>query len=409
MRHILPRRGAHTRLRHFDDDDFQFGLELALGSGMDPGEVLAVAARIPEGDADAWVTEWTSVADDAAHDAATAAEGGHRRSARLHHLRASTAYATALYLITHSAQPDRALDLWRRQHACWEQLVDLADPPGERQRIPYGDTSLPAWFFRAPGAEPGEPRPLLVMNNGSDGATTTMAGLGGNAAAARGWHWLAFDGPGQQSALFEQRLAFRPDWEAVLTPVVDAMVARSDVDAGRLALIGISQGGYWVPRALAFEHRFAAAVADPGVVDVSASWTRGLPQRMRDQLERGDREGFDRHMRVGMRFDHDIEATLRFRGEPFRLESDSPFDLFSEVRRYRLGDEVAQISTPLLITDPEGEQFWPGQSQQLHDRLTGERELVRFTAREGADRHCEPMAPGLREARIFDWLEDRLG
>ena len=68
----------------------------------------------------------------------------------------------------------------------------------------------------------------------------------------------------------------------------------------------------------------------------------------------------------------------------------------------------SQITTPLLITDPEGEQFWPGQSQQLHDVLPGERELVRFTAEEGAARHCEPMASGLRDARVFDWLDGYL-
>jgi len=45
--------------------------------------------------------------------------------------------------------------------------------------------------------------------------------------------------------------------------VVDAMLRRPEVDAKRIALVGISQGGYWVPRALAFEHRIAAGVADP--------------------------------------------------------------------------------------------------------------------------------------------------
>jgi hypothetical protein len=66
---------------------------------------------------------------------------------------------------------------------------------------------------------------------------------------------------------------------------------------------------------------------------------------------------------------------------------------------------VSQIDTPLLITDPEGEQFWPGQSQELYDRLPGPKELVRFTAAEGAGRHCEPLAPALRDARVFDWLD----
>jgi hypothetical protein len=75
---------------------------------------------------------------------------------------------------------------------------------------------------------------------------------------------------------------------------------------------------------------------------------------------------------------------------------------------YRLGDEVANITTPLLITDPEDEQFWPGQSQRLFDRLPGPKEIIRFTAREGANRHCEPLAPALREARVFDWLDGYL-
>jgi len=75
---------------------------------------------------------------------------------------------------------------------------------------------------------------------------------------------------------------------------------------------------------------------------------------------------------------------------------------------YRLGDEVKDITTPLLITDPEDEQFWPGQSQQLYDLLPGPKDLVHFTAHEGANRRCEPLAPALRDARVFDWLDTYL-
>ncbi|MFA9271965.1 MAG: hypothetical protein ACEQSX_14655, partial [Baekduiaceae bacterium] len=113
-------------------------------------------------------------------------------------------------------------------------------------------------------------------------------------------------------------------------------------------------------------------------------------------------------LRIGEKLDHHLAGILRFRGRPYGLESASPYDLYRTVLEYRLGDEVAQITTPMLITDPEHEQFWPGQSQELHDRLTGDSELVTFTAHEGADGHCEPLAPMLREARIFDWLEYRL-
>ena len=62
-------------------------------------------------------------------------------------------------------------------------------------------------------------------------------------------------------------------------------------------------------------------------------------------------------------------------------------------------------TTPLLITEPEDEQFGPGQSQALYDRLPGPRQLVRFTAAEDANRHCEPMGLAVRDARVFDWLD----
>ena len=81
--------------------------------------------------------------------------------------------------------------------------------------------------------------------------TGLWPGLGAP-ALGRGYNALVFDGPGQQSMLFERHVSFRPDWEHVITPIVDFLLQRPEVDANRLALYGISQAGYWVPRALAF-------------------------------------------------------------------------------------------------------------------------------------------------------------
>jgi hypothetical protein len=402
-------RPAYSRQFHYAD--FQFGFEIALGAAYhqaaDVGEVLVTAERIHDKDADSWVREWTATAEAVEAAMQAAVQAGRRVSALAHARRAATYFATALYAIDHSSEAGTKLDRWRRQRACWDQIVDLSQ--GERLAIPYEGTTLPGFFFRAPDADPGEPRPLVAVNNGSDGSTSHMWVQGGAAAAARGYHWMTFDGPGQQAALFEQGIPFRPDWEAVLTPVVDALVARPDVQADRIAVIGVSQAGYWVPRALAFEHRFAAAVADPGVVDVSTSWTEHLPTSMREELDKGEREKFDRNMRIGEVFDKSAKALLAFRGEPHGLKSDSPYDLYKAVDAYKLGDEVGQIDTPLLITDPEGEQFWPGQSQQLFDRLNGHKEVADFKEADGAGRHCEPLAPAQRDARVFDWLDRYLG
>jgi hypothetical protein len=400
----------------FKNDDFQFGFEIALGCvyhhAADAGEVMSTAGRIKDGDDDAWVREWTATADTCWAAGEDASPAGRRVTAAAYYRRASTYYSTALYRIAGAgADGDGAqeLELWRRQRAAWDRVVDLQPVPGERITIPYEGTTLPGYFFRAPDAAPGERRPLVIMNNGSDGATSQMWVEGGAGAAERGYHWMTFDGPGQQAALFEQGIPFRPDWEAVLTPVMDAMLTRADVDGEHVAVIGVSQAGFWLPRALAFEHRPAAAVADPGVVDVSTSWTDPLPGVMRTQLDEGKRSAFDREMHLIERVQPSVKATMTFRGKPYGLDTDSRFELYEAVRTYRLGDEVTQITTPLLITNPENEQFWPGQSQQLYDRLPGEKELVAFTTHEGADRHCEPMGRALRDARLFDWLARYLG
>jgi hypothetical protein len=80
-----------------------------------------------------------------------------------------------------------------------------------------------------------------------------------------------------------------------------------------------------------------------------------------------------------------------------------------DVDAYRLSEEqAALIDTPLLITDPEHEQFWPGQAEQLAQWTGNVSTLIRFTAAEGADVHCEPLGRAVTEQRMFDWLEDRV-
>jgi hypothetical protein len=94
--------------------------------------------------------------------------------------------------------------------------------------VAYEQTSLPGFLFR-PDAS-GLRRPTLVMTNGSEGSKSGLWAWGVASTLARGWNAFIYDGPGQQTMLFDKGHAFRPDWEAVLTPVVDSLVKRSDVN-----------------------------------------------------------------------------------------------------------------------------------------------------------------------------------
>jgi dienelactone hydrolase len=392
----------------FDDDGFNFEVQALLGSVRtgcgDAGEILATVATIANGDAAGWVSAWQALGDRVAVIADAAAARHHGVSARDAYLRAATYYATALTSVDGVDDPDTALQQVFAQHRrCFDAYVERLEPPAFKVDIPYGHSAMPGYLF-VPDTG-GTPRRTLVLNNGSDGAVTSLLGMA-KAACGRGYNALIFDGPGQQSMLFDRSIPFRADWEHVITPIVDFLSQRPEVDPDRIALYGISQAGYWVPRALTHEHRIAAAVADPGVVDVSTSWVQHLPKEMVTMLEQGDRTTFDQWMQFGQSTPQEAQE-FAWRAKPYGITD--PFDLFVAVGTYRLDpDEIGTISTPLLVTDPEGEQFWPGQSKRLYDALPGTKQLVSFTAAEGADRHCEPMGRSLLEQRVFDWLDETL-
>lgn len=391
--------------RFFDDDDMNFATLIALGSAYrgcaDVGEVLATIEAIPQGDREAWITRWCDTADRLARAAQDSLGRGHQVSARTAWLRASLYYDHASAMSPGSSDPDRYHSLWEHQRDCWDEAAPLFSPPVQKVAIPYEGTTLEGYVFRPDDS--GARTPWVILNNGSDGPVVSTWSQGAAAALDRGWSALAFDGPGQGATFHRQGLPFRPDWENVITPVVDWLLARDDVDPDRIALHGVSQAGYWVPRAAAFEHRLAAIVADPGVVDVSDSFLRHLPDSMRQLLDSGDKETFDGFMEAGMQQDPAMGAMLRWRFAPYG--TDSPFECYRMAMAMHLDDEtIAGIECPTLITDPDDEQFWPGQSQELYDRLSCPKEIVRFTRGEGANWHCEVAAQGLRDERVFDWL-----
>ncbi|MFP3712674.1 alpha/beta hydrolase family protein [Puerhibacterium sp. TATVAM-FAB25] len=387
------------------DDDHDFEIRTVLGhaysGAADVGEVLAAVAGVRDGDPDAWFAAWDGLGDRVAALAEASAAAGQHASAASAWLRASGYYGVAVNAVAALPADDPLLPTFRKHRAAWDRWVDTGGLAVERLAIPCAGASLPGYLFRAPGAD-GEARPTLVAVNGSDGSLTSLWSAAVHGALRRGYHALVFDGPGQQSMLFEHGVPFRPDFEAVLTPVLDAVTARDDVDPDRVVVYGISQAGYWVTRALAFEHRPAAAVVDPGVVDVSASWTARIPHQLLKHLDAGDDHAFDRDMALGMRLSPTAARTWRFRARPYG--SDGYAATVRAVREYDARDVAPRITTPLLITDPEDEQFWPGQPEQLASLAPDVATVVRFSAAEGANYHCQPLARALTEQRMFDWL-----
>ena len=158
----------------------------------------------------------------------------------------------------------------RRAHlkavACRNLALPLLAPPGERVAIPYegrqlyGNLRKPAGDRRAA---------VVVMCMGLDSAKEEMDAYE-SIFLARGMATLAFDGPGQGEAEYE--LPIRGDYEAPVKAVIDWIERRSDLDASRVGLWGVSLGGYYAPRAAAFDRRVKACISLSGPYDWADDW-----------------------------------------------------------------------------------------------------------------------------------------
>jgi 2,6-dihydroxypseudooxynicotine hydrolase len=191
---------------------------------------------------------------------------GHRLSAGEHLTRAGVYYHFAKFLFVDHPEEMRAAH--RKAVECRNRALPLIDPPGERLAIPYEGKSL-AGILRKPA---GTARPpCVVMAMGLDSAKEEMDAYE-RVFLERGLATLAFDGPGQGEAEYD--FAIRGDYEIPVRAVVDFLGARGDVDAARLGLWGVSLGGYYAPRAAAFEPRIKACIALSGPYDWGDAWER---------------------------------------------------------------------------------------------------------------------------------------
>jgi uncharacterized protein (TIGR03086 family) len=374
--------------------------------GADFGEVAVTAQSITGGDYDSWHDQWLANADRVADRARIALESGHRTSARDGFLRASNYYRCAEFFLHGDTADPRIRHAYDASVDCFRRAAALFTPAIEPVAIPYEGTTLPGYLYR-PGA-PGARRPTVVMFNGFDGTAEEMHFFGAAAAVERGYTVLVFDGPGQPGPRHRQGLMFRPDWENVVTPVLDFATTLPEVDPERIAVFGASMGGYLAPRAAAFERRIAAVVALDGVFDLGDISTAPLALP-RDEAERRLRAAHDPGLDSEIEQAMAAAPTLKWAIEQgmFAMDADSPRAFCAAYLDYHLRDGIAErINCPVLVCSGEDDGFFKGQPEKLYHHLRCEKTFIAFTEEEGAEAHCQSGAQKLAFARVYDWLDE---
>jgi pimeloyl-ACP methyl ester carboxylesterase len=279
--------------------------------------------------------------------------------------------------------------------------MPLLEFPVELVEVPYEATTLTGYLAHAD--ESGRARPTLIHLGGYDGTAEEIF-MALAAGTQRDYNVFTFDGPGQGGTLYEKRVVMRPDWENVVPPVVDLLIARPEVDPERVALMGRSFSGYLGVRPAAHDDRIAALLLDPGQYDIGRAIIERLPDGLRAKVHDSSQE-------VEAAF-NELLGTERFRRLFLpRMATHGA----QSVRRYvemmlEYSNEghAELVRCPTFVTDNESDQVSTGQGAILASHLKAPATFVTFTADMGAEGHCEGLGSVVFLERAFDWLDENI-
>jgi len=246
-----------ARRYHFNDPDMDLFFMAALGwgpaGGLDVGQAFYVASRIVDGDADSWVQAFGEYGDAQNAQADAWKQRGWTRAAGEARLKAFASYRSAWQFAVPGPQ---FAALYAKHQAAFVAAMGELGLPATFFEVPYQDQSLPGVFLRH--ADPDAPTALVI--GGADTCFEDLFLTIGRNLLERGYSVALVDLPGQ-GITQAQGLHWEPEAERPISKVIDLLVERFGAVPGRIALIGLSLGGYFVTRAAGHETRLATVIA----------------------------------------------------------------------------------------------------------------------------------------------------
>jgi dipeptidyl aminopeptidase/acylaminoacyl peptidase len=358
-----------------------------LWGGADIGEIYKVVAALkPDmGKNAAWFEQWSAMARKVTALGDEAEAKGHKATAAGAYLRAAVYYQVGERLLQPRTEDSQkayatAVDLFKRG------MGQIAAVSVEAVEVPFeGGRSLPAYFVKSRDAG-SAPLPTAVFFDGLDITKELQYFHGVPELAKRGLATLIVDIPGTGESIRFRGMPARYDTNVVGTAVIDYLETRSDVDKERIGIMGISLGGYYSPRAAAFEPRFKACVSWGAIWDYYAVWKR--------------------------RVDKAFQGSLSVPGEHIMwvLGVSSLDAALEKLKDWRLAGVAEKVKCPYLVTHGERDAQVPLEDAQALFNAIGatDKTMKVFTLEEGGFEHCQGDNITLGITYIADWFSDKL-
>src|SRR5579871_2448843 len=250
--------------RFFQNQTFQFetlrGAGYSQSGGADIGEVMATVIQITEKDMQSWFAAWAATSERVFDLAERTKDPLSKGNA---YLRAHGYQRTGGFLLPPD-DPKRPAS-WEKEVAYFYKGLDALGVGYERIAVPYEASSLRALYI--PGPKGALKKPLIVLCGGFDSSLEELYLVIGRAAGDRGYSVLIYEGPGQGQPL-RNGLTFTPQWERPTRAVLDEF-QRTHPEPVKIVIMGMSMGGYFAPRAAAFDERIDGVIAFDAAFDVS--------------------------------------------------------------------------------------------------------------------------------------------
>ena len=248
-----------TKNFFFKNQEMNFTVLRALmgvyDDGATIGECLKVVQNTKSGDIETFIKEWKFIGDHCSKRGDEAKGSGDLIRAREYYFRACNYYKSAM--VSLNPLDSRHHEFWQRSLNTFIEAGELLEQPLESIQIDFDGKNLPCFFLPA---QPKEKRPVLFLVTGGEGTNMEMYFWAGAYALKNGYSVFLYEGPGNISTMYTSGSTMIPNSEAPIGKALDWLCARADVDVERIAILGISFGGYLVARAAAFDKRIKALI-----------------------------------------------------------------------------------------------------------------------------------------------------
>jgi 2,6-dihydroxypseudooxynicotine hydrolase len=335
-----------------------------ISQGVDHNDFFRTTSRIQKWDE--WCREWVATGDVHYALAVQAETHGNHLSAGEAYVAAALCYHFGKFVFQdfhtdYMSASEKAVEAFAKG-------LKLLDPTGERVEIPFDGATMMGTFRRPVNAD----KPALVLLLPGLDSTKEEFFYWEQVFLKRGLATFTLEGPGQGECGYNSHI--RPDYEAAVSAALDALIKRSDFDSSRIGLAGVSLGGYYAPRAAAYEPRVKAAVGNCGPWNFGECW---------DSLPGLTRAAFRYHS--GATNDEDAKA---------------------HAHQLSLDGSAQRIKQPLLIIHGKLDKLIPWQhAHKIVDAVGSNAQLAMF---ENGNHVCNNI-PYIYRPLTADWLKEKLG